>query len=140
MRLYDETLDLTKTDSEKKRKDLEEVLKWEREKTRKLEKNLNEFVSALLNAKIADDQGQADLIDDLKTRAQVMGYSSPSSRFSVANKKKLETWREEMLESYTTYGVVNIGDEVEIIEEAVLIDGIVSQRGRVRKKRIPHNG
>jgi predicted ATP-grasp superfamily ATP-dependent carboligase len=136
--LYEKTLNAD--ESARRQKELEGELKREREKNKKLEKNLSDFVSPLFNSAPESDRDREDLIAALRSNAEGLGYSSPAAGVSAGRQKRIETWREEMLKLYKTYGVVEPGDEVEVVEEAILIDGAVSQRGLVRKRKVTKNG
>jgi hypothetical protein len=123
---------LSSSEAEQERKEeikrLEEELNRELESARKNRKKVAEFMGALLRADISTDQKRQDLIAELKGNAEVMGYSSPTEEFRI--------WGNEMREYFETFGIVKLGDEVEIVEQPVMEGGSVSKKGMVRKRKV----
>jgi hypothetical protein len=118
----------TEQERKEERNEMEEELKQELESARKDRKKTVEFMTALLRADVSTDQKRQDLIAELKSSAEVMGYSSPAEEFRI--------WGEEMLERFETFGVVRLGDDVDIVEQPVMAGSSVIKKGMVRKRRI----
>ncbi|GHV41130.1 hypothetical protein FACS1894187_22650 [Synergistales bacterium] len=109
------------------------VVSAEKEKIPDDSRNIAHLVNILL-APADTDQEKVVLLKVMKSAAGGMGYSRVRPDDAVGAEQKL-LWREELRERYKTFGLVEAGDEIEVVEDALLKDGVVTEKGLVRRRK-----
>ena len=121
----------------------------EKRKAQGLAKNLDNMIKLLLSTNVNNDHDRVILLKDLNSMASEMGYSRPENplqgRKNPEESEKLSSddnispprlqWRKNMEEHYKKYGLIEEEDEIEILDEPLLKEGVVVKKGMARKRR-----
>jgi hypothetical protein len=94
-----------------------------------VEQQMAEFVSKVLELRRLPHENLPAAIEDLLQHVKNVGFSAPDGAGNVMR------WQQRDQDLYEVFGYVELGDQVVVERDPIILDGVVRHKGLLRKVR-----